>query len=256
MRFVIALQLFLSPLLLCEPVEFVQHFAVMVVDGFLDRSDGVAQTSVAELTVPRSDGGRLCSDEALLLQTLYMLRYRLFAQPNCIADGVVAGIALMSHSVLTAEQIGIDHNFSVAQAETENLIGQREVVFDRVASGVSFIVSQYHIPPLVFSSSHCLNLSFGMTMRYRFLRSEIQPYIEAKLGTEYSVQSTYMSTFVSRSDNWGFYASPEIGVTFFPFPKTDFGFQVAVYYSYATNRNKALDLTGLNNLGFKLGIAF
>ena len=97
---------------------------------------------------------------------------------------------------------------------------------------------------------------FGMTMRYRFLRSEIQPYIEAKIGTEYSVQSTYMSTFVSRSDNWGFYMSPEVGMTFFPFQKTDFGFQVAVYYSFATNNNSSYDIKGLNNLGFKLGIAF
>lgn len=97
---------------------------------------------------------------------------------------------------------------------------------------------------------------FGMTVRYRFLRSEIQPYIEAKIGTEYSVQSTYMSTFVSRSDNWGFYMSPEVGMTFFPFQKTDFGFQVAVYYSFATNNNSSYDIKGLNNLGFKLGIAF
>ena len=97
---------------------------------------------------------------------------------------------------------------------------------------------------------------FGATMRYRFMRSMFQPYIEAKMGAEYSTQNTYMSTFVNKHDNWGFYISPEIGMTFFPFEKTDFGFQVAVYYSYATNRNKALDLTGLNNLGFKLGIAF
>lgn len=97
---------------------------------------------------------------------------------------------------------------------------------------------------------------FGMTMRYRFLRSEFQPYVSAKVGTQYSVQSTYMSTFVSRSDNWGFYISPEIGMTFFPFPATDFGFQVAAYYSYATNQNKNYDIKGLNNVGFKLGIAF
>ncbi|MEE0235366.1 MAG: outer membrane beta-barrel protein [Bacteroidales bacterium] len=97
---------------------------------------------------------------------------------------------------------------------------------------------------------------FGMTMRYRFLRTEFQPYVSAKVGTEYSVQSTYMSTFVSRSDNWGFYISPEIGLTFFPFPTTDFGFQIAAYYSYATNQNKNNDIKGLNNVGFKLGIAF
>ena len=97
---------------------------------------------------------------------------------------------------------------------------------------------------------------FGMTMRLRFMRSEIQPYVQAKIGTEYSAQSTYMSTFVSRTDNWGFYMSPEVGMTFFPFQKTDFGFQIAVYYSFATNQNKSYDIKGLNNLGFKLGIAF
>ena len=93
-------------------------------------------------------------------------------------------------------------------------------------------------------------------MRVRFLRGMFQPYAEAKIGTEYSTQSIYMSTFVSRQDNWGFYVSPEIGLTFFPFEKTDFGFQIAAYYRYATNRNKTYDLNGLNNLGFKLGIAF
>lgn len=97
---------------------------------------------------------------------------------------------------------------------------------------------------------------FGSTFRVRFLRSEIQPYVEAKIGTEYSVQSTYMSTFVNRHDNWGFYISPEVGLTFFPFHKTDFGFQVAAYYSYSTNNNKSYDINGLNNVGFKLGIAF
>ena len=97
---------------------------------------------------------------------------------------------------------------------------------------------------------------FGTTFRVRFLRSEVQPYVQAKIGTEYSVQSTYMSTFVNRHDNWGFYMSPEVGLTFFTFHKTDFGFQVAAYYSYSTNNNKSYDINGLNNVGFKLGIAF
>ncbi len=97
---------------------------------------------------------------------------------------------------------------------------------------------------------------FGATFRVRFMRSEFQPYAEAKIGTEFSTQSTYMSTFVNRHDNWGFYMSPEVGFTYFPFEKTDFGFQFAVYYSFATNRNKSYDISGINNLGFKLGIAF
>ena len=97
---------------------------------------------------------------------------------------------------------------------------------------------------------------FGATLRCRFLWAELQPYIEAKIGTEYAQQSTYMSTYVSRHDNWGFYVSPEIGLSWFPFSQTDFGFQLAVYYSYATNSNKAYNLNGINNLGFKLGVAF
>ncbi len=97
---------------------------------------------------------------------------------------------------------------------------------------------------------------FGATLRYRISRDAIQPYISAKIGAEYSTQSTYMSTFINRHENWGFYISPEIGATFFPFHKTDFGFQIAAYYSYSTNRNKSYDINGLNNVGFKVGIAF
>ena len=97
---------------------------------------------------------------------------------------------------------------------------------------------------------------FGLTMRTRFMRGELQPYLGTKIGAEYSTQSTYMSTFVNRHDNWGFYMSPEVGLTYFPFDKTDVGFQFAVYYSFCTNKNSDYDLKGIKNLGFKLGVAF
>jgi hypothetical protein len=97
---------------------------------------------------------------------------------------------------------------------------------------------------------------FGSTLRVRFIRGMFQPYIEAKIGTEYSAQNIYMSTFMTSKDNWGFYISPEVGMTFFPFENTDFGFQIAAYYSYASNQNSTFDIQGINNLGFKLGIAF
>ncbi len=97
---------------------------------------------------------------------------------------------------------------------------------------------------------------FGATLRFRFMRNIFQPYLEAKVGTMYSTQSTYMSTFVNRHDNWGFYISPEIGMTFYPFYKTDVGMHLAAYYSYATNKNTNYSLNGLNNVGFKLGLAF
>jgi hypothetical protein len=97
---------------------------------------------------------------------------------------------------------------------------------------------------------------FGLTMRTRFMRGELQPYLGTKIGAEFSTQSTYMSTFVNRHDNWGFYMSPEVGLTYFPFDKTDVGFQFAVYYSFCTNKNSDYDLKGIKNLGFKLGLAF
>ena len=50
--------------------------------------------------------------------------------------------------------------------------------------------------------------------------------------------------------------SPEVGLTYFPFDKTDVGFQFAVYYSFSTNKNSDYDLKGIKNLGFKLGVAF
>ena len=36
---------------------------------------------------------------------------------------------------------------------------------------------------------------FGATLRYRFMRSMFQPYVEAKVGAQYSTQNIYMSTF-------------------------------------------------------------
>ena len=33
---------------------------------------------------------------------------------------------------------------------------------------------------------------FGATLRCRFLRTEFQPYLEAKIGTEYSEQNTFL----------------------------------------------------------------
>lgn len=97
---------------------------------------------------------------------------------------------------------------------------------------------------------------FGSTVRFRFLRTNLQPYVEAKIGTQYSTQTTYFSEYLVTDHNFGFYISPEVGLSWYPFASTDFGFQFAVFYSYATNRNDAYNLNGINNLGLKLGVAF
>ena len=52
--------------------------------------------------------------------------------------------------------------------------------------------------------------------------------------------------------------SPEIGVSIFPNPSVRYGFHVALYYNYATNKSKVLtyDIDGRNNIGFRLGVSF
>lgn len=105
-------------------------------------------------------------------------------------------------------------------------------------------------------SNAVFQVPFGATLRYRFTRSKFQPYAEARLGANWSRQSTYMSTFRLSGDNWGFYASPEVGFTWHPFNRSNFGFQLAAYYSYATNRNDFYGMNGINNVGFKLGLSF
>lgn len=99
-------------------------------------------------------------------------------------------------------------------------------------------------------------LPFGATLRYRLGWKTFQPYATAKIGANYAREYTYYPTSAARDSQWGFYVSPEIGFTWHPFHKSNFGFQLAVYYSYATNRSDAFNLNGINNLGFKLGVSF
>jgi len=102
-------------------------------------------------------------------------------------------------------------------------------------------------------------LPFGVTSAYQFTdNGYVRPYIGAKLGAMYAKNTTYLNT-VSLSDKpWGFYASPELGMNIYPAPDRRFGFHVAVYYSYATNKSEVLTdtLDGANNVGFRIGITF
>ncbi len=110
---------------------------------------------------------------------------------------------------------------------------------------------------LTTDMAHSLfQIPFGAEMRYRFSYRVFQPYVGAKVGAEYSEATRYMSTFGLYDRSWGFYVSPEIGFTVHPFRKSNFGFQLAIYYSYATNRHEAFNINGINNAGFKLGLSF
>lgn len=100
-------------------------------------------------------------------------------------------------------------------------------------------------------------IPFGANMRYAFNRDRgTEPYVGLKLGTSYSEVSSYMNIMKVYDRNWGFFVSPEIGMTIYP--TWNFGIHAAVYYNYSTNKSELLgySVDGLNNVGLRLGIAF
>lgn len=102
-------------------------------------------------------------------------------------------------------------------------------------------------------------LPFGAAFRYSLNDGGIlEPYIGLKAGAEYSKGESYIGSYVIYNNTWGFHVSPELGLTVHPFRHSRFGFHVAVYYNYSTNDNSLLqyNANGLNNYGFRFGIAF
>lgn len=102
-------------------------------------------------------------------------------------------------------------------------------------------------------------LPFGATMRFRFTDGNVaQPYVGVKLGANYTKYSSDFYILEARDKTWGFYVSPEIGLNIFPFTSNSIGFHIAAYYSYSTNKGAVLhyNIDGMNNVGFRVGVAF
>lgn len=102
-------------------------------------------------------------------------------------------------------------------------------------------------------------LPFGVTGRYNWMKdSVLQPYVGLKLGANFAEISSYYYVVKQYKDTWGFYMSPEVGVSIFPNPSYRLGFHVALYYSYATNSGNILTykVDNLNNFGLRVGISF
>lgn len=100
-------------------------------------------------------------------------------------------------------------------------------------------------------------LPFGVAMRYRIMESDFQPYVGMKLGMCYSEFNNYYYIFEKSQDRWGFYMSPEVGFNYYPWAN-GVGFHMALYYSFATNKCNIMSYKQsiLNNIGFRLGVAF
>ena len=118
-----------------------------------------------------------------------------------------------------------------------------------------------HLSPTLSMNSdqqhQMFTLPFGALMRYRFIEADFQPYAAVKLGACYSEFNNYYYIFLSGQNRWGFYVSPEAGFNWYPWPN-GLGLHLAIYYSYATNSCKLMSYSqsGLNDIGFRLGVAF
>ncbi len=97
-------------------------------------------------------------------------------------------------------------------------------------------------------------LPFGVAGKYTLLEGNIVPYVGLKLGALYSEQYSYLNTTTLSSNNWGFFFSPEIGITIYPMDNHLFGFNFSGYYGYGSNNEDAFQINGLNNAGFRLGV--
>lgn len=102
-------------------------------------------------------------------------------------------------------------------------------------------------------------LPFGLSTRYSWLPNSVfQPYAGMKLGANYAEMSSYYYVFKQYTDSWGFYLSPEIGVSIFPNPSNRIGIHVAAFYSYATNKSDVLtySINNINMFGVRVGLSF
>lgn len=132
---------------------------------------------------------------------------------------------------------------------------------------VSYNTNNEYIPRRIYSGSGHSSFStdmqhslfqtpFGLSGRYRFLSGVWRPYVGMKIGANYAEYASYLNTVVATEETWGFYVSPEVGLSIHPFRNCGIGLQCALYYSYATNESDAFCLSGLNNAGFRLGVVF
>ena len=101
-------------------------------------------------------------------------------------------------------------------------------------------------------------LPFGLVGRYTFDRGgAFQPYFALKAGPQYAKMKSTFNVYEASKNTWGFYVSPEIGLSIYPWAYGP-GLHIAAYYSYATNKGDLFtySVDGLSNFGLRLGVAF
>ena len=100
---------------------------------------------------------------------------------------------------------------------------------------------------------------FGVMANYKLYNGKhLEPYVGLKAGTMFARNTTYYGINGLYDKAWGGYVSPEIGFNIYPCKTKNWGFHVAGYYSYGTNKTYTLtdEINGQNNAGFRVGVIF
>lgn len=141
----------LRPVLLQHQIGSVQLPLIVLVDGHLDGQDVVAQAAVSFAAVLGGDGRALRADEQPFFQLRHILAHCAHAHTHMFCNLPVAEQTLIGLAVFAAQQETVDHNGTPGQIQIVELIGQREIIFDRITLGPSLLS---HFAPPACSSAH------------------------------------------------------------------------------------------------------
>jgi hypothetical protein len=90
---------------------------------------------------------------------------------------------------------------------------------------------------------------------YFHINDMVSPYAGLAIGATYSEQKLYYNIYASSYYNWGFLISPELGALVKFSRDSNVGIIVGIDYNYSTNKESAINVNGLQNFGFQVGIA-
>ena len=125
----------------------------VVIHRLLDRPDGKLQGAVPHFTGLGAHLGGFYVDKLLFLQLANVLGNGVGTHASVLANLPDAGPALMRFPVLTEHQVGVDRQLARGKPQREDRIGQKKIVAQRAAVGVSILEFRGVPSPKVFKDS-------------------------------------------------------------------------------------------------------
>ena len=161
---------FPGTLLLRQPSKL--SFQV-VIHRLLDRTNGELQRSVPHLAGFRAHLGGFYVDKLLFLQLATVLGTGVGTHASVLANLPDAGPAVMRFPVLTEHQVGVDRQLARGKPQREDRIGQKKIVAQRAAVGVSILEFRGVPSPKVFKDSTPMFWRMSIEKSNFTLRSQV-----------------------------------------------------------------------------------